>query len=127
MDTLAGEIFGVMPSNCMSPGAQAANTAYDFRCAAQDQIDSILFRCASTYSEAQIAFDTELTGVAQNDEGVTLTLRLPDGSMRTQRAQWLVAADGGRGYVPGMLGVDHQGTRVVTTFINNQFSAVPAR
>src|SRR5260370_15216601 len=51
MDTLAGEIFGVMPSNCMSPGAQAANTAYHFRCAAQDQIDSILFRFASRCSE----------------------------------------------------------------------------
>jgi putative polyketide hydroxylase len=123
MDTLAGEVFGVMPSNCMSPGAQAANTAYDFRCAAQDQIDSMLFRCASSYPEAQVVFDTELTGVAQDDDGVTLTLRLPDGSVRSRRAQWLVAADGGRGSVRDMLGVGDHGHRDIAHFINNHFSA----
>jgi putative polyketide hydroxylase len=123
MDTLAGEVFGVMPSNCMSPGAQAANTAYDFRCAAQDQIDSMLFRRASSYPEAQIVFDTELTGVAQDDDGVTLTLRLPDGSVRSRRAEWLVAADGGRGSVRDMLGVGDHGHKDIAHFINNHFSA----
>jgi putative polyketide hydroxylase len=123
MDTLAGEIFGVMPSNSMSPGAQAANTAYDFRCAAQDQIDSMLFRCASAYPQTQVVFNTELTGVTQDNTGVTLTLRLPDGSTRAHRAQWLVAADGGRGAVRDMLGVGDQGHRDIAHFINNHFSA----
>src|SRR5258708_20332892 len=39
-DSLAGDILGVMPTNSMSPGAQAQHTAYDFLSAAHAQINS---------------------------------------------------------------------------------------
>lgn len=122
-DTLAGDIIGTMPSNCMAPGAQAENTAYDFRCAAQDQIDAMLLRCAQTYRSAEIRFSTDMLSQVQDEDGVTVTLRLPDGSTGQVRAQYLVAADGGRSQIRESLGIGSTGPTALGCFVNNHFTA----
>lgn len=60
-----------------------------------------------------VEFGTELTGFTQDADGVTGTLRHPDGTTSTVRAQWLVAADGGRSTVRRALGIAMTGTEVV--------------
>src|SRR5258708_704317 len=122
-DSLAGDILGVMPSNSMSPGAQAEHTAYDFRCAAQDQIDSMLWRCAAGYDASQIEFSTELVSLAQDGEGVTVTVSKPDGSQEDVRAQYLVAADGGKSAVREALKIHATGPTALGTFVNCHFTA----
>jgi putative polyketide hydroxylase len=122
-DTLAGDIIGTMPSNCMAPGAQAGNTAYDFRCAAQDQIDAMLLRCAQSYSSGEIRFSTELVSHSQDEEGVTVRLRLSDGSTEEVRAQYLIAADGGRSPIREALGVGSTGPTSLGCYVNNHFTA----
>ena len=122
-DTLAGDIIGAMPSNCMAPGAQAENTAYDFRCAAQDQIDAMLLRCAQSYPSGEIRFSTELVSHSQDAEGVTVTLRRADGSTEQVRAQFLIAADGGRSSIRESLGVGSTGPTSLGCFVNNHFTA----
>ncbi|MEV4441570.1 FAD-dependent monooxygenase [Streptomyces sp. NPDC049577] len=60
----------------------------------------------------RIDFGTELTGFAQDADGVTGTLRHADGTTETVRAGWLVAADGGRSGVREALGVAFTGEQV---------------
>ena len=122
-DTLAGDIIGTMPSICMAPGAQADNTAYDFRCAAQDQIDAMLLRCARSYSRGEIRFSTDLVSLSHDDGGVTARLRLCDGSTEEVRAQYLIAADGGRSPIRDALGVGSTGPTSLGCYVNNHFTA----
>jgi 2-polyprenyl-6-methoxyphenol hydroxylase-like FAD-dependent oxidoreductase len=51
----------------------------------------------------------ELTSFRQDADGVTATLRGPDGAERTVRAGYLVGADGGRSTVRRLLGVPFPG------------------
>ncbi|MGF6780364.1 FAD-dependent monooxygenase [Paraburkholderia sp. GAS334] len=122
-DTLSGDMIGEMPSNCMAPDAQAENTAYGFKCTAQDKIDSMLFRHASGYREAQIQFSTELIAYAQNEDHVVVTVRKPDGSLEEIRARWLIAADGGRSPLREMAGITSTGPTSLQHYINNHFTA----
>ena len=123
LDTLAGDLIGAMPSNCMAPEAQQTATAYEFRCAAQDQIDAMLWRCAAGYPEAEIQFSTELLDIEQDDAGVMVTLGHEDGTTEPIRAAWLVAADGGRSPVRERLGIRMSGPPALGSFINTHFTA----
>lgn len=123
LETLAGELIGEMPSNCMAPGAQAQNTAYDFRCAAQDQIDEMLFRCAQAYPEAEIVFSTKVTAFEQDEDGVTVSVEVPDGAVEQIRALWLIGADGGRSTLRELAGVGCTGPTDLAHFVNNHFTA----
>ena len=123
LESLAGEVIGTMSSNCMAPGAQAAATAYDFRCAAQDQIDSMLYRHALTYPSAELSFSTELIEHRQDIDGVSVTLKHADGRLEEARTQWLVAADGGRSPLRERAGITSSGPTVIRWAVNNHFSA----
>ncbi|MEU3709213.1 FAD-dependent monooxygenase [Streptomyces catenulae] len=57
----------------------------------------------------EVRFGTELTTFSQDTEGVTATLRGPDGVSRPVRARYLVAADGGRSTVRRALGITMSG------------------
>ncbi len=118
LDTLAGELIGAMPSNCMAPDAQQETTAYEFRCAAQDQIDSMLWRCAAAYPLAEIRFSTELVEHSQDDDGVTVTLQQADGSQELVRTSWLVGADGGRSPLREASGITSTGPTALGSFVN---------
>ena len=56
-----------------------------------------------------IRWGTELTGIAQDEEGVTLDVRNAKGSYRLQ-GQWLAACDGGQSFVRKALGLALEGT-----------------
>ncbi|UQI49566.1 FAD-dependent monooxygenase [Streptomyces sp. HU2014] len=59
-----------------------------------------------------VDFSTGMTGFDQDADGVTATLRHADGSEETVRAEYLVAADGGRSTVRKALGVPFTGEPV---------------
>lgn len=56
-----------------------------------------------------VLFGTELTGFEQDADGVTARCGLPGGGIRTVRARYLVATDGGRSTVRKELGVGMSG------------------
>ncbi|MFI1257291.1 FAD-dependent monooxygenase [Streptomyces netropsis] len=60
----------------------------------------------------RVEFGTELTGFDHDADGVTATLRDAGGTERTVRAEYLVAADGGRSTVRKALGVAFTGEQV---------------
>jgi 2-polyprenyl-6-methoxyphenol hydroxylase-like FAD-dependent oxidoreductase len=124
VDTLAGERIGEMPSNCTAPGACAEWTAYDFRCCAQDELDAMLLRCAARFPHAQLRFDTELTGLAQDEAGVTVRLApRAGGAPYALRTDWLIAADGGSSPLREMAGIRTLGPTNLRSFVNCHFRA----
>jgi putative polyketide hydroxylase len=93
-ETMAGEIVGVMPGN-MASGTVAAFSPCDYRVAAQDRLDPMLYEKAITYPQAEIKFRHEVTGFTDHGDSIGLSLRAGDDAEATLRARYLIAADGG--------------------------------
>ena len=72
-------------------------------------LDEILRRDEASPGLVDIRWGTELTGLAQDEEGVTLDVRNPEGAYRL-RGQWLAACDGGQSFVRKALGLALEGT-----------------
>jgi 3-(3-hydroxy-phenyl)propionate hydroxylase len=72
-------------------------------------LDEIERRNAATPGLIDLRWATELTGLAEDGEGVLLDARNPEGSYRLQ-AQWLAACDGGQSFVRKALGLALEGT-----------------
>ena len=67
-----------------------------------------LYDRLSEHDAASLLFEHEVTGVAQDGDGVTVACRTPDGET-THRGAWLIAADGGRSTVRKLLGIGFEG------------------
>ena len=75
----------------------------------QDRLEPVLHRRAVELG-ADIRFGTELVSYDQDDAGVTAVIRRPaDGSLRTVRARYLIAADGHRSPIRTELGIGTDG------------------
>jgi putative polyketide hydroxylase len=75
----------------------------------QDKLE-VLLRARAEELGAQVRFSTELTAFEQDDEGVTATITdRADGSSRTVRADYLIAADGASSPVRQRLGIGVDG------------------
>ncbi|MFF9287269.1 FAD-dependent monooxygenase [Streptomyces griseosporeus] len=76
--------------------------------------------------DCELCFGTEASGLAQDEDGVTVLLRGPDGTAETVRARWLVAADGASGAVRRRLGIAVHGPgtlfRMATTHVEADLS-----
>ncbi|MGA4850155.1 FAD-dependent monooxygenase [Streptomyces sp. G5(2025)] len=89
----------------------------------QDRLEPVLRERAEELG-ADIRFATEMTGFTQDAEGVTAVLRdAGDGSERTVRARYLVAADGSRAPIRTSLGIGHHGQGVFGRQMNIIFHA----
>lgn len=89
----------------------------DYECASPSQmcnipqhvLEPVLLQGALDQG-ADIRFNTELTRVEQDDDGVTATVvSRVDGTERTIRAKYVVGADGGRSVVADQLGFTFRG------------------
>lgn len=87
----------------------------------QDRMEPIVRRRCEELG-ADLRFGTELTGLAQDDEGVTATVRDAAGQ-RTIRARYVIAADGSRGGVADRLGVTRTGRGTLRHQISILFHA----
>ena len=63
-----------------------------------------------------IQWNTELVGLQQQPDGVDVTLKQPDGSMRKLSAAWVAGCDGGRSGVREMTGITFPGAPYEHTF-----------
>ncbi len=74
---------------------------------------------------AQVLWSHKVTGLAQDDGGVTLTVETPDGTTE-MRSRWVVGSDGARSSVRGLLGLPFEGhswpDRFVATNIEYDFA-----
>ncbi|MGJ7615621.1 MULTISPECIES: FAD-dependent monooxygenase [unclassified Variovorax] len=72
-------------------------------------LEEIFRRNEQTPGLIDIRWGTELAGLAQDDDGVTLDVRNAQGTYRLQ-GQWLAACDGGQSFVRKALGLALEGT-----------------
>ena len=69
----------------------------------QYYVEAFLLERAAALPGLQIRWRNQVTGVVQDADGVRLTVATPDGDY-TLHSEWLVAADGSRSPVRGLLG-----------------------
>ncbi|KLN53652.1 FAD-dependent monooxygenase [Variovorax paradoxus] len=72
-------------------------------------LEEILRRNEASPGLVDIRWGTELTGLAQDEEGVTLDVRNSEGAYRL-RGRWLASCDGGQSFVRKALGLALEGT-----------------
>jgi 3-(3-hydroxy-phenyl)propionate hydroxylase len=70
----------------------------------QPAVERVLRARLAQLDNVTVALATEATGLAQDDHGVTLSLRGSDGTAHAVRARWLIACDGGASAVRGWVG-----------------------
>ena len=74
----------------------------------QDDNERIMGERLSALGGA-VEWNTELTGIEQQPDGVAATLKLPDGSSATIRAAWVCGCDGARSAVRELNGIGFPG------------------
>ncbi|MFE0027544.1 aklavinone 12-hydroxylase RdmE [Amycolatopsis sp. NPDC059021] len=106
--SLAGPVFNRIMEDFNEPDFSAA-TSMPFGMAGQEVVEPILLAQAEKFC-ARVRFRTELVTFTQDADGVTATLRHRDSGEETVvRADYLVAADGGRSGIREGLGIAVEG------------------
>ena len=72
----------------------------------QPPVERALRARVAQLPNVQVALGTEMTGLQQDAQGVTLSLRDAGGAASSVRARWVLACDGGSGRVRGMVGIE---------------------
>ena len=89
---------------------------------AQDLLEPVL-RDLAAGRGCDLRFGAEVTGTAEDADGVTATVRAPDGTVTQVRAAYLIAADGARSPVRERLGITRSGRGTLGRFVNVYFLA----
>lgn len=102
-------------------GVLAGATAHPYRVQCEQwKLSRAAYAALLEEPKATLVFGTDVTGLAQDDDGVTLTLADRDGPSEL-RARYIIGADGARSTVRRALGLDFEGetypetTLLVTT------------
>jgi len=92
----------------------------------QEKLAEIALTHLLRLPDTRVYWNTHVTGLVQDADGVTLHTRTPEG-LREYRANWVVGADGGRSTVRQLLGLSMEGMtwpeRFVATNIRYDFAA----
>jgi 2-polyprenyl-6-methoxyphenol hydroxylase-like FAD-dependent oxidoreductase len=89
---------------------------------AQDLLEPVL-RGLAAERGGDLRFGSEVTGIEPGADGVTATVRGPDGTPARIRAAYLIAADGARSPVRERLGIGRSGRGTLGRFVNVYFRA----
>ncbi|MFD1677956.1 FAD-dependent oxidoreductase [Alicyclobacillus fodiniaquatilis] len=88
----------------------------------QDVLEPILLSEAEKRGGGHFCFSTELVSLAQDDAGVTVTVRdRTDASEQTIRADYVIACDGAKSPIRLQLGIDMTGRKSLGHVINVYF------
>jgi 2-polyprenyl-6-methoxyphenol hydroxylase-like FAD-dependent oxidoreductase len=82
----------------------------------QYEVERLLERRARE-AGVEFAYESEVVGLRQDDEGVDLDVRGADGAVVTRRAAYVVGADGHRSAVREAIGLDFPGVSVIKSLI----------
>lgn len=66
----------------------------------------------------ELLHDAEAVGVRQDESGVTLTVRRPDGVLEEIRGRYLIGADGAHSTIRKSLGIDFEGLTIPEIFLS---------
>jgi 2-polyprenyl-6-methoxyphenol hydroxylase-like FAD-dependent oxidoreductase len=123
-ETLTGPSQAVAPLGFPTDEQALAVSPTRPAIAPQDRVEPILLDYARRQPGVDIRFGTELTGLEQDADGVTATIRdLESGRDEIVRAAYLVGADGSRSSVRAMLGIEAYGPDDLGTYLTMLFRA----
>jgi 2-polyprenyl-6-methoxyphenol hydroxylase-like FAD-dependent oxidoreductase len=120
-ETMAGEIVGVMPGN-MASGTVAELSPCDYRVAAQDRLDPMLYEKAVAAPQAEVRFCHEVTGFTDHGDSIGVTVR-GDDAETTLRTRYLIAADGGSSRLRGLAAIGEAHHETYNSFVAAFFHA----
>jgi 2-polyprenyl-6-methoxyphenol hydroxylase-like FAD-dependent oxidoreductase len=124
--TVATSLAGRVLHRLVQDGSEfdvSATTTLPAAMAGQDVVEPILLAHAEK-AGARVEFRTELTDLVQDDDGVTATLRHRDSGAETLvRADYVVAADGGRSGIRQRLGIGTTGMDALSHCLGVVFDA----
>jgi 3-(3-hydroxy-phenyl)propionate hydroxylase len=83
----------------------------------QPLVDAELLEGLSRFDHVQVQFSHTLLGYVDDQDGVTATVELADGSQKSIRARYLVGCDGGRSITRKSMGVSFDGQSSPTRFL----------
>lgn len=107
----------------MAAANRGASPVLNCLCA-QDDLEPVLRRFAEAQEPAALRFNTEMTAVSQDPDGVTATLTDREGARETEvRAQYLIAADGAQSRVRRIVAREMIGRDGVYDSVNILFNA----
>ncbi len=106
----AGECFGVVGAGPRTYGFAKRHFMY------QPELERALVDNLARFPAADLRFGWEVTGIAPDAQGVTVSCRSPDGPV-TIRCDWLLACDGGRSPVRERLGIGFAGSTYAQDWI----------
>lgn len=89
----------------------------------QDKLEPILRRAAESYPSVEVCFSTRLEGLEQDEEGVWAELQNAKGESRRVRASYVIGADGARGTLRDLLGIQMSGDGPMGNQIGIYFEA----
>ncbi len=110
--TLAGERIGTLATRGYDPARDEWERTVSpsiKRSCAQDVIEPIVLDHARQYPSVDFRFGVEVTEVTQDADQVTLNWTDSDGNTGATKAEYVIAADGGRSAVRESLGITMSG------------------
>lgn len=121
--TVDGEIIAAPHMSVLTP----EDTLYPYNLhMPQHELASVILRNLLLIPGTEVRWNARVTGLTQDDEGVTLALE-QDGEPRELHCNWLVGADGGRSAVRQACGLSFDGythpERLVSTNVRYDFEA----
>ena len=121
--TVDGEIIAAPHMSVLTP----EDTLYPYNLhMPQHELASVILRNLLLIPGTEVRWNARVTGLTQDDEGVTLALE-QDGEPRELHCNWLVGVDGGRSAVRQACGLSFDGythpERLVSTNVRYDFEA----
>jgi 3-(3-hydroxy-phenyl)propionate hydroxylase len=96
----------------------SADTAHPYRLQCEQwRLTRMLRDILAANPDVEFVYDARAAGVAQDADGVTLTLERPDGTTEALRGAWLIGADGARSAVRKAIGVAFEGMTIPEIFL----------
>jgi 2-polyprenyl-6-methoxyphenol hydroxylase-like FAD-dependent oxidoreductase len=99
--------FGVLAQFDFGAIADATRHPYRVQCE-QSRLTRILYEQLRKQENFQLQFDSRVSGVREDSDGITLSLERPAGR-EVQRGRWLIGADGARIEVRRSLNIEFAG------------------
>jgi len=121
MDTVSGrKLADIMPS--LNEGVETLSPCRRLYLN-QPNLEPVL-RARAREAGATIVQGAEVTGVRQDANGVTLTMKdIDSGALRELRGKYLIAADGGHSKVRDLLGISYEGRGAFSNSLTIYFKA----
>ena len=119
--TIAGAELGALEMNLARVAERVEASPTRIASCAQDHVEALL-RDAAEHRGCELRYETELVGYAQDDTGVTATLR-SSGTETRVRAQYVIAADGASSPTRRLLDVGMTGIPPLATLTGIYFEA----